>query len=70
MDGRQADVDDEEVDRWQQAAGEHHDEREPATRGRQGDGRGSGWHGAFPSGGKDGVLSNRRVDMSQVTAKV
>ena len=65
VDGGQADVDDEEVDRRQQAAGEHHDEREPTTCVGQGNGRRYGWHGAFLSGGNDGVLSNRRAGVSQ-----
>ena len=39
VDGGEADIDDEEVDRWQQTAGEQYHEREPAPCVRQARGR-------------------------------
>jgi hypothetical protein len=46
-------IDDEEVDRGQQAAGQHHDEREPSASVGPDDGRRYGGHDTFLSGGDD-----------------
>ena len=68
MDRGEADIDDEEVDRRQQAAVEQHDERKPASCVRQGSGRRYGWHGAFLSGGDNEKLSSCRAGMPQEPA--